>query len=305
MKINNIFSVMMIFMLLLAVGCQDDPIIDKAEDTLFEEGGATVAATASGNEFNLTDYLTGQDNVPVTYSVTTTGEDVSSLNSFISYNGGNVNSLTDFESFPSEGSIDIVQAAQACGINPDDLVAGDFFTVSFDNVTTDSGLFATGAGFRIDVVEVFKSALAGVFDAVVTSTNQAAGIGWDDCAGNEWTGLVEWERQHTLPEDDGIYRVLTTAPTTEVFEDASHGAYYSCYGTDAQANLPNGDLRVTDTDGVLAITGASQWGEVYAVTDVVVDGTVLTFNWTNDYGEGAAIQLTRQDGVDWPADLSN
>ena len=305
MKINNIFSVLMIFSLLFVVGCEDDPIIEKAESNLFDLGGATVAATASGNEFNLTDYLSGEENIPVNYTVTTNGEGVSNINSFISHNGGAPNDLGSLTSFPAMNSINIVDAAAACGISADDLVAGDYFTVSFDGVTTASGQFGTGAGFRIDVVEVFKSALAGVFDAVSTSTNQGAGIGWDDCDGNEWTGVVEWEREHTLPEDDGVYRVLSIAPTTEVFEDASHGAYYGCYDTDAQANLPNGDLRVTDTDGVLAIVGASQWGEVYSVSNVVVDGTVLTFNWTNDYGEGAAIQLTRQDGVAWPDNLSN
>jgi len=63
-------------------------------------------------------------------------------------------------------------------------------------------------------------------------------------------------------------------------------------------------LRLTDVDGRIAITGASQWGEVYTVTQASGGGPTATIAWTNDYGEGAIVELTRTDGTDWP-DLTN
>ena len=40
--------------------------------------------------------------------------------------------------------------------------------------------------------------------------------------------------------------------------------------------------------------------QVFSIENIVVDGATLSFKWTNDYGEGAEIVLTRDDGEDWP-----
>jgi hypothetical protein len=55
-----------------------------------------------------------------------------------------------------------------------------------------------------------------------------------------------------------------------------------------------------DIDNKLSFTGASQWGEVFSISNVSVTDGVLSFNWTNDYGEGAHVALTRTDGEVWP-----
>ena len=62
----------------------------------------------------------------------------------------------------------------------------------------------------------------------------------------------------------------------------------------------SGYLKLRDIDNKLSITGLSQWDEAYTIENVVVNGPLLTFKWTNDYGEGAEIELTRDDGTDWP-----
>ena len=51
--------------------------------------------------------------------------------------------------------------------------------------------------------------------------------------------------------------------------------------------------------GDLGFSGSSQWGEVFSISDVLMDSTQLYFQWTNDYGEGAAVELIRQDGQLW------
>ncbi len=69
--------------------------------------------------------------------------------------------------------------------------------------------------------------------------------------------------------------------------------------------MPNSDayfptlyFEVTE-QGEIKFSGASQWGEVYSISDVVMEGTKLYFQWTNDYGEGAVVELVRQDGQLW------
>ncbi|MFT4534150.1 MAG: hypothetical protein ACJA1A_002052 [Saprospiraceae bacterium] len=154
--------------------------------------------------------------------------------------------------------------------------------------------------YTFTVVTVFKSALAGELTGTATLTSQEAGIGWDACAGEVWTGPVIFDRQQLSPFEDGEYLVRTMNVGQEFFEDLSFGAFYPCYGTTSQGSLPLGDLRLIDIDNTLSFSGASQWGEVYSISNVSTDGATLTFNWVNDYGEGALIQLVRNDGEAWP-----
>ncbi len=307
MKINNIFNLCLIFGLLFAVGCNEDPIVEKAEDSLFGVAGATIGVSGiTGSEYNIADL----DLTPIAFDVTSNGEAVSSVNMYISYNGGAPQLVKSISSLPSTESFNMNEAAAAAGVSADALTPGDAFTFSFGEVVTSSGEYKAGATVGVEVVTIFKSALAGVFSCLTTLTNQMGGYGWDDCEGQTWEGTAEWVRNHTDPNGDGNYTVLTTSAAEEKFDDMSHGAYYSCYGTDAQGSLPNngsgmGDLTISDVDGTITIQGASQWGEVYTINSLSVEGNVLTFNWSNDYGEGADVQLTRTDGVDWPADLTN
>ena len=222
--------------------------------------------------------------------------------------------VENITSMPAARSINVADAASGLGLSVGDLALGDVITISFDEVISNQGEYDSGATVAINIIDTnvpFTSALDGAFTCVTTVTSQGAGIGWDDCAGNTWEGTVEWVRVHTDPEADGVYQVLTTAASGDVFDDISHGSYYACYGTDSQASLPNtgleggGDLQMNDADGVISITGASQWGEVWSVNALSVDGANLTLTLTNDYGEGGISVLTRTDGTEWPADLSN
>jgi len=145
---------------------------------------------------------------------------------------------------------------------------------------------------------ICPSELAGSYAAVATATNQSAGIGWDDCAGNMWSGTVEIEQV-----TDGVYNVYSNGLNGDVrFLDLSFGAYYSCYNTTAETSLPAGNLMLQDVCGKLSFVGASQWGEVYSFNRVEPKDKELTIGWTNDYGEGATIVLTRAEGS-WNPEL--
>lgn len=145
---------------------------------------------------------------------------------------------------------------------------------------------------------ICPSELAGSYSAVSTVTNQSAGIGWDDCEGSSWSGTVEIEE--VTP---GVYNVYTDGLNGgQRLLDPSFGAYYACYETPSQDNLPNGNLILQDVCGKLSIEGASQWGEVYTFNRVEPKDKELTLGWTNDYGEGGTVVLTRTEGS-WNPEL--
>ena len=147
----------------------------------------------------------------------------------------------------------------------------------------------------------FVGDISGVCDATTTTTSQQAGIGWDECAGQIYEGIVEFE----VTGDSSLYNVYTVSSAGDKLNDMSFGSFYGCYGTDNQGGMPNSALALTtlffqvSENGELGYNGTSQWGEVFSVSDVTMDSTQLNFQWTNDYGEGAAVELVRQDGQLW------
>lgn len=264
----------------------------------FNKGGTAVAV--NGLTLEEWDLCCIDDQVSA-YNLYTAGDGTSSIERTITHSGGASGDLSAITTFPSEGiEVSMSEALAATGLTADDVAAGESFTIQhFLNGVSQ------GADITVGVVSsliTFKSALAGEMTGKATVTAQGgAAATWDGAAGSVWEGPVTFVRQQVNADDDGEYIILTKNGDGDAFEDISFGAYYAGYGTDAQGNLPNGDLRLRDIDNKLSITGLSQWDEAYTVTDVVVEGTKLTFAWTNDYGEGAIIELVRNDGEDWPA----
>ncbi|MFT6335966.1 MAG: Leucine-rich repeat (LRR) protein [Saprospiraceae bacterium] len=144
------------------------------------------------------------------------------------------------------------------------------------------------------------SDISGICDAVTINTAQGVIAGWDGCEGTVYEGTVEFELT-----TEYLYDVFTISENGNRFNDQSFGAYYACYGTESQGSMPNSDayfptlfFEVTE-QGDIRFSGSSQWGEVYFISDVTIDGSMLYFQWINDYGEGASVQLVRQDGQLW------
>ena len=51
--------------------------------------------------------------------------------------------------------------------------------------------------------------------------------------------------------------------------------------------------------------GLDQYGLVYIWEITGVDGADLSMTWSNDYGDGGDVVITRTDGSDWPALFTN
>lgn len=190
-------------------------------------------------------------------------------------------------------------------VNLDEMTVGEVYTFSLW-LTDADGVSFNKSKVDYSISKICPSNIGGEFDAVVTLTSQDAGTDWDDCSESTWEGKVRLEKIA-----DTEYTVFSSNPGGDGFwNDPSFGAYYPCYMSAAEANLANGDqgsagdVRLREFCGKLSFLGTSQWDEVYSITDVIVEGSKLTFNWTNDYGEGAKVELTRNDGQDWP-ELTN
>ena len=294
MKILNNLSVLFAAIIAITmVGC----VGSDFEGTEFPGNEFTVEGTAISALGVSGDFDIGKADVQsVNYTVNARGGAISGVEVRITHPNGSAGSLGTSTSFPDVKTVSLNDALTATGMAIDDVAVGDMWLVEYlvdGNPTTTS--------FSINTVTTFKSALAGLCSGKATVTAQGgAATAWDGNAGMVWEGPVTFVRQQLNPNDDGEYVISTQNGAADPLDDISFGAYYAGYATDAQGNLPNCDLRLRDIDNKLSITGASQWGEVFSIENIVVDGATLSFKWTNDYGEGAEIVLTRDDGEDWP-----
>ena len=294
MKILNNLSVLFAAIIAITmVGC----VGSDFEGTEFPGNEFTVEGTAISALGVSGDFDIGKADVQsVNYTVNARGGAISGVEVRITHPNGSAGSLGTSTSFPDVKTVSLNDALTATGMAIDDVAVGDMWLVEYlvdGNPTTTS--------FSINTVTTFKSALAGLCSGKATVTAQGgAATAWDGNAGMVWEGPVTFVRQQLNPNDDGEYVISTQNGAADPLDDISFGAYYAGYATYAQGSLPDGDLRLRDIDNKLSITGASQWGEVFSIENIVVDGATLSFKWTNDYGEGAEIVLTRDDGEDWP-----
>ena len=284
--------------------CSEEPEYTVGGIT-WETGGTVLGTVGTfdvdGNygEFDINKV----DESTASYQLRAGGDMPSSVGVNITHSSGASGKIGDVSSFPSDQVITFAQALAATGLSVGDMTIPSSFTVTFDVPG-----FNNNTSFSIPVIDpeiIFRSALQGDFDAVAVLTNQMVGgtNPWDPCDGLSWDGTVKYVAEHTDPEATGTYVVYSVSAAGDDIEDMSHGAYYPCYNADA-SSVPLGDLRLTDVDGKLAITGASQWDETYTISNVTPADAVLSFNWVNSYGEGALVSLTRTDGELWPDNLN-
>jgi hypothetical protein len=132
--------------------------------------------------------------------------------------------------------------------------------------------------------------LEGTYHAVTTGSGDWGGT----LCTSTWEGVVEFEHIGS----GNAYRVYTYHQSIR-YLDMSFGSYFVCYGVNSQNGLPNGSLQFVNQNGTFAITGLSQWGEVYFVNSAMFSGDVFTLDISNDYGEMFVTTLTPMIGQVW------
>ena len=197
----------------------------------------------------------------------------------------------------TSGSWTMTEILNAFDFTIDDINGGDAFNFfatlkrddgkEFNTVNTGDAIEGSApfsGFFRFTMNVVCPSELEGLMDY---ST-----VGW---CGEVVEGEVEW-----INEGKGVYNIAGGIQGDG--NDFSFGAYHGCYGPNG--GLPNaasGNVRFTDSCNKFGYQGTSQWGEVYYINNLIVDGNKLTVDWFNDYAPEAGVTtFTRQDGKDWP-----
>lgn len=172
------------------------------------------------------------------------------------------------------------------------VLPGDAITVRWEFTAADGRVFKSwspsvctefpGSNCLLSFTSVCVSDLAGTYD--YTTTNIGTGTGGNAAAcGGSATGSGELEAL-----GGGRYSV----------SDATFGVFPCAWSDD-----PVTDVVLTDVCSDISFSGTDQYGDSYTLTVVSNDGTSLTIDWINTYGDKGRSTLTRTDGKSWPLEL--
>ena len=101
-----------------------------------------------------------------------------------------------------------------------------------------------------------------------------------------------------LPSISGTTTWTVLGPGAYAVADATFGQY-DCAWNDN----PAAGVTLNDACNLLSLSGSDQYGLIYTFVITGNDGTTLTINWSNDYGDAGTSTLTRT-GKTWPLGLT-
>jgi len=263
----------MCFMALMMTGCSDGAVGDDFADTQYAAKGAVVSATNVQTGFF--DQLSPSTS-NIAFDLASTGETVSSVNVLASYAGGGEAVVTS-SSVGSTVPVEFSDVLSTLGVAEADVNVGDVVVFAFD-ATTSSGTYRSSETLSVPV-SCFSD-LGGTYDYVSTNLFAATGT----CPTGEVTGTVTFEDM-----GGGTY----------LCSDLGFGQYGTTCWNDSPAT--SGNATFSDVCNEIISGGLDQYNLTYIWVIEDVSGPNLTMSWTNDYGDGGDVVVTRPDGTDWPA----
>ena len=205
-------------------------------------------------------------------------------------------SITEFPTTVNFTQTDLINAFTSLN-STSDFQLGNSLVVSTEikltdgrivKVIRDNGLDSFGSGIAnlntvpgkpIAVKQVYDvscpSTLAGTYTYSTTNVNYTT----TNLPG-PYTGNV------TLAGTGGLYTLT----------DASFGGWLGLYGP---GNIATG-VKLSDVCNKIKFSGPDQFGDTYTMSNLVIAGNKMTFNWINTYGESGTTELTKSNG-NWPA----
>ncbi len=263
----NHLTVMLAFMALLSISCNESPVGDSFADDLYVPIGALVSVSnVQTGFFDLGD----PGNAAIAFDLSSEGESLSASDVEVSFNGGTPVVFRSAVAVPGTVSVTFEEALAATGLTLAEVGVGDAFRFQFVTSTA-SGTHRSSN--TLEVVVSCKSELAGTYDYV---------------ASNNFCGSADLTGEVTINEiNAGEY----------TFSDWSFGSYQACYGVTAPAN---GSLVMKDVCNKISIDGVDSYGDTWELTINEVNGPDLSVTYTNTYGEFSDAIITRTDGSDWP-----
>jgi hypothetical protein len=268
---------LMVVSALFVVSCSDGTIGDTfAEDNYAPSGGTIVnygnivngffdiaSPAAASVGFDLTDF---------------TGPEPSAVSLWGSFRGVTANLGELGASFPSSHTVTLTDLASALNFDVSTVEVGETASLFFDAVNS-SGTFRS----QNALVVPFScfSGLAGTHDYV--STGFYANSPYAGPCPASATGQVTFTEQSS-----GVYLV----------SDLGFGQYESTCWSDGPATSAN--ATISDVCNQLSSGGLDQYQLVYTWVITDVSGPELSITWSNDYGDGGDVVITKEGGADWP-----
>lgn len=195
-------------------------------------------------------------------------------------------------------SLSFQESLDAVGItDPAVYTGGDTFIIRLELILTDgrtytdvdaSGNVSGGSffssPFAYTAALVCPSSLEGTHTFVSTNLQAVTG----SCPAGPVVGSVTWTNL-----GGGQYSV----------SDLGFGQYESTCWDDGPATSSGGIF--TDACNLIISGGLDQYGLIYTWVVTDVTGPNLTMSWSNDYGDGGDVVITREGGEDWPPLFTN
>lgn len=278
---NQVFICLVLALFTSFTGCDNDNATGK--------GTLEVATDVIGTVTLKTPLLTSQtvkeaEEGVFTYTIKLNKPQVVPIKIYVNQIGGNADDQ-DFEfdhevTFPAYTT----SATGTITILNDNLQEGDENIVLQigDIKTANASLTPLNISF---VIKDCFSNLAGTYN-YVTRNCYTPGPPPGNAAG-PFSGTVTF-----TASGSGVYAI----------SDASFGGWLGLYGPQANPvnNTANG-VKLNDSCGRISYSGADQYGEIFTFTNLVINGSEMSFHWANDYGEYGDTKLLRTDGTSWPA----
>jgi hypothetical protein len=276
-KIINKFSLALTIASLLIISCENNGDATGYSNLIVTEG--VVGTINLDGALTTSQTVREGDQGIYTYSISLDKPQSVDIHIKISQIDGNAND-EDFE-FTSEIIIpaySIVGVGEIKILNDTDDEDNETFKLRIGDVNTSNAL-VTSQVLSFEIVDCY-SALAGTYNYVTTNCYSPGP------PSNTKAGPFEGTVTFTATADAGVYAL----------SDASFGGWIGLYGlTNSPLDFATG-VKFVDLCGEIAYDGVDQYNEVFTFSNLIINGSTMSFHWENDYGEYGDTTLTRPDG---------
>lgn len=176
----------------------------------------------------------------------------------------------------------------------DNLVPGQRYNITVEAIFNDQSLGCASLSSSITCETPSSNECICNFDGsfeVITKISESTDTLWNQYIGATSTVLYDF-----ILDQDGSGYHPAFGLGNDTITDFSFGSYNILY---QEPDYPAGNLSFIANCDAFEITGQSQSGHSYNVSNPIISNAELSFEWTSTKGEAGYTQLRRSDGLSW------